>query len=157
MPALFQRISTQGRDSRSDQSIMVNDPIADLLTQIRNAYMGRKGAIAVSYSNGKREVAEILVKKHYIASVETRSEKDKSRAYEKKVLHITLSYPDGKPAVEHIARISSPGRRIYVDRDHLPIVRSGIGMAIISTSQGVMSNKQAYKKGIGGEVICYVW
>ena len=157
MPALFQRISTQGRDSRCDQSIKVNDPIADLLTHIRNGYMGRKDAVVVSYSNSTKEVAEILAKNHYLASVETRSEKDKSKTYEKKVLYITLSYPDGKPAVEHIARISSPGRRMYVNRDHLPNVRSGIGMAIISTSQGVMSNKQAYKKGIGGEVICYVW
>jgi len=130
----------------------MTDPIADMLTRIRNGYQAKMTAVDVApYSKVKAEIAKILKKEGYIENYATEGD-----GIEKKLV-VTLRYVNGEKVVRGIKRISKPGLRIYAKGDNLPRVLNGLGVAIISTSEGMMTDKEARKKHIGGEVIAYVW
>ncbi|MGA2297902.1 MAG: 30S ribosomal protein S8 [FCB group bacterium] len=129
----------------------VTDTISDFLTQIRNAGTAKHKTVDIPKSNTKLGLAEILKDQGYIADFEVVTEGN--RAY----IRITMRYYKREPAFKELTRISKPGRRIYVPADQLPRVKNGLGIAIISTSQGIMSDKQARKMNIGGEVLCTIW
>lgn len=129
----------------------MQDPVADMLTRIRNAQMVRMKTVTMPNSNLKRAICDVLAAEGYIDSYET-SEDIKS------VLTITLKYlDDGTPVIESIDRASRPGLRRYVGSDDLPRVRGGLGTAILSTNQGVITEKAARRLGVGGEVLCTVF
>ena len=128
---------------------MMQDPIADLVTRIRNGQASGKVAVTVPSSKQKLAIANLLVKEGYIASVQEVGDV-------KKVLEIGLKYYEGKPVVELIQRVSRPGLRIYKKCRDLPRIMNGLGIAVISTSKGIMTDRAARKDGLGGEVICYV-
>jgi small subunit ribosomal protein S8 len=129
---------------------MMQDPIADLLTRIRNGQAAGKLTVSVRYSKQKLAIAELLKKEGYISSVQVDGDEAK------KVLSIGLKYYEGKPVVELIQRVSRPGLRIYKKCRDLPRIMNGLGIAVISTSKGLMTDRAARKDGLGGEVICYV-
>lgn len=130
---------------------MVSDPIADMLTRIRNGYMAKKNKVNVPFSNIKQKLAEILVKEGFLAGCQTAQEgKEKS-------LILRLAYKEDNPAVTQLKRVSKPGQRVYQTADRLPRVLSGLGIAIVSTSGGLMTAREARKKNLGGEVVCEVW
>ena len=129
----------------------MTDPIADMLTRIRNAQLVQKSDMTLPYSKLKNQLAEILRAEGYIAAVKTVTEEN--RQY----LHLELKYENRQAAIRDIKRISSPGRRVYVPAKKLPYVFDNMGIAIISTSKGLMTNRQARKQKIGGEVICEVF
>jgi len=128
----------------------MTDPIADMLTRIRNAQTARKPSVTLPASKQKLAVAKVLEQEGYLASV-TAEEVDGKSA-----LTLGLKYYDDRPVIERIQRISRPGLRIFKRVDELPVVQGGLGVAIISTSQGVMTNAQAKAQGHGGEVLCIV-
>jgi small subunit ribosomal protein S8 len=134
---------------------MVSDPIGDMLTRIRNALMAGKATAEVPKSKIKMEIARILKDEGYI--------EDYSVGDETPVpfIHITLKYygsrRERRPVITKLERVSKPGRRIYRNRRDLPRVMSGIGIAIVTTPQGVMTAQEARRKRVGGEVLCYVW
>ena len=128
------------------------DPIADMLTRIRNANSAKHKEVDVPASNMKRAIAQILVDEGYIASFE--EIKDEKQG----MLRITLKYDENrKRVIDGLKRISKPGLRIYVNKDELPQVLNGLGIALISTSKGIKTDKEARKEGLGGEVLAYVW
>ena len=130
----------------------ISDPIADMLTRVRNASRARHQEVVVPASRTKREIARILVAEGFIADVA--EEQDGPTA----VLRLTLKYVDGKvPVVSGLKRISKPGLRVYAKSTGLPKVLGGLGVAILSTSSGLLTDRQANKKGVGGEVLAYVW
>ncbi|MFK8054367.1 MAG: 30S ribosomal protein S8 [Woeseiaceae bacterium] len=128
----------------------MSDPIADMLTRIRNAQKARKVDVRMPASNAKVAIANVLRDEGYVGDVSV--EKSGSKAE----LTVALRYHEGAPVIEKIRRISKPGLRIYRPSDDLPTVLGGLGVAIVSTSAGVMSDREARSKGIGGEVICTV-
>ena len=128
----------------------MTDPIADMLTRIRNGQKARKVSVSMPASTVKEAVAGVLKSEGYITDFSTESEGAK------KTLTIELKYFDGAPVIERIERASRPGLRIYRGQEGLPKVLGGLGVAIVSTSAGVMSDRQAREKGIGGEVLCIV-
>lgn len=128
----------------------MTDPIADMLTRIRNGQKARKLSVTMPSSKAKEAVAGVLRDEGYITGFESEGEGAS------KTLTIELKYFDGAPVIERIERASRPGLRIYRGKDELPRVLGGLGVAIVSTSAGVMSDAQAREKGIGGEVICVV-
>lgn len=130
----------------------VTDPIADMLTRIRNACMASHATVELPFSKAKRELAKLLREEGYISEFEETENEDKH-----KNLKIKLKYVNNQQVITGLKRISKPGLRIYVGHKDLPRVLGGFGVAIISTSQGIMSDRQARHKGIGGEVLCYVW
>ena len=130
---------------------MMTDPIADMLTRIRNAQMAEKQSVTMPSSSTKIAIATVLVDEGYITS-QTAGELDG-----KPVLTIELKYFNGKPVIEFIDRVSRPGLRIYKGAGELPEVNAGLGVAIISTSKGVMTDRAARAAGVGGEVICNVF
>ena len=129
----------------------MTDPIADMLTRIRNALMVRKEQVEIPGSRLKKEIARILKEEGFIEDyiVEENPVQDK--------IIIKLKYYKGESVIRGLRRVSKPGRRIYVSKNELPNVLGGLGIAIISTSKGVMTNKEAKKLGLGGEYICDVW
>ena len=129
---------------------MMTDPIADMLTRIRNAQTARKPSVTLPASKQKLAVAKVLEQEGYLASV-TAGEADG-----KNTLTLELKYYQDRPVIERIERVSRPGLRIFKRVDELPVVQGGLGVAIVSTSQGVMTNVQAKAKGHGGEVLCIV-
>ena len=130
----------------------VSDPIADMLTRIRNASRARHADVVVPASRTKRQIARILLEEGFIAEV--REEQEGPR----QVLHVTLKYVDGKaPVVSGLKRISKPGLRVYARKTEIPRVLGGLGLVIVSTSQGIMTGAQAHKAQLGGEVLAYVW
>ena len=132
--------------------MMITDPIADMLTRIRNALGARHETVSMEASKMKRAIAQILVDEGYIASFEETTEGSF------KTLVITLKYgPRGEKVISGLRRISKPGLKIYANANELPKVLSGLGIAIVSTSKGVMTDKNARKLNIGGEVLAYVW
>jgi len=138
----------------------MTDPIADMLTRIRNAASVKKAEVTLPMSKLKYELAKILAKEGWIAKAELISgdstEKNKSAAFAK--LRLVLKYrSDGAPFISSLKRISKPGLRIYVDKDNLPKVLNHLGIAVISTSKGLMTNKEAWKNKIGGEVLCEIY
>ena len=129
---------------------MMTDPVSDMLTRIRNAAMARHERTRMPASQLKKHIAEILKAEGYIADV--RQEEDP------RSLTIVLKYGrDRTSAIDGIKRISRPGRRVYVRHDHIPRVLQGMGVAILSTSRGVMSDKEARRQKVGGELLCEVW
>lgn len=136
---------------------MHTDPISDMLTRIRNALMAKKVEAVLPYSKLKFEVARVLKDNSYINDLEKLSiakDEEESKFDE---LKIKLRYKDGNPAITKIKKISKPGKRVYVSKDKLPYVLNNFGIAIISTHMGLMTNKEARKRGVGGEVICEVY
>ena len=127
----------------------MQDPIADMLTRIRNGQAASKIAVNMPSSKLKVAIANVLAEEGYIESV-------KISEGAKPELEITLKYFQGKPVVESIQRISRPSLRIYKRKDELPSVMGGLGIAVISTSKGVMTDRAARKAGLGGEIFCYV-
>ena len=128
----------------------MNDPIADMLTRIRNAQGARKVNVTMPASKAKQAVAKVLQDESYIIGFATDGDGVA------KQLTVELKYFEGVPVIENIQRSSRPGLRIYRGKDDLPRVLGGLGVAIVSTSAGVMSDRQAREKGIGGEVLCIV-
>ena len=125
--------------------------ITEMLNKIRNAQAVLKEQVDVPFSNFKYEIAKILEKNDFAESVEKKGKKDK------KIIEITLKYNDKVPAISGLKRISKPGQRIYKSFKELRPVKSGYGIAIISTPKGLMTDKEARKQRLGGEVICQVW
>lgn len=131
---------------------MMTDPIADMLTRIRNANNARHKSVDIPASNIKKEIARILLEEGYIKNLDV-IEDDKQG-----MLKIELKYADsGQRVITGVKRISKPGLRVYVKCDDVPKVLGGLGTAIISTSKGIITDKEARKEGVGGEVICYIW
>lgn len=128
----------------------MSDPIADMLTRIRNAQSARKAEVSMPASKTKMALAKLFKEEGYIDEVKS-AEKDG-----KPVLTVKLRYFEGKPVIASVKRVSRPGLRIYRNADELPQVLGGLGVAVISTSKGIMSDRAARKAGIGGEVMCYV-
>ena len=135
----------------------MTDPISDFLSRGRNGILSRKSSIDVPASKMKRRLAEILVSEGFIAGF-TESAAPRLPGVLPGVLSLTLRWdPQNRPAISGIRRVSRPGQRTYVGVGELPKVRNGMGTAIVSTSKGVMTDRQARKLGLGGEVICEVW
>ena len=128
----------------------MSDPIADLLTRIRNAQMVAKQVVSVPSSKVKVAIAQVLKDEGYIDGFEVKSEGGKSE------LQIALKYYAGRPVIERIERVSRPGLRVYRGREAIPAVMNGLGVAIVTTPKGVMTDRKARATGVGGEVLCYV-
>lgn len=128
------------------------DPIADMLTRIRNANSSKHKTVDVPSSNMKKAIANILFKEGYIAAFEEIEDAHQG------MIRITLKYDEkGARVIDGLKRISKPGLRIYAPKDELPKVLNGLGIALISTSKGIMTDKKARELGIGGEVLAYIW
>ncbi|AIL33301.1 30S ribosomal protein S8 [Basilea psittacipulmonis] len=128
----------------------MSDPIADMLTRIRNAQQVEKLSVRMPSSKLKVAIATVLKDEGYIENFEIKGEKHKPE------LEIALKYYAGRPVIERIERVSRPGLRIYKGTNSIPQVMNGLGVAIVSTSRGVMTDRKARKEGVGGEVLCYV-
>lgn len=130
----------------------MTDPIADMLTRIRNASASQKSEVLLPYSRLKHEIARVLAAENYVAKTEKLEDGVKPQ------LRIVLKYrSNGKPYIKHVKRLSIPSRRVYVTKDTLPRVLNGYGIAVISSSRGIMTNKQAWKAQVGGELLLEVW
>ncbi len=130
----------------------MTDPIADMLTRVRNALRANKETVEVPASNMKKAIAEILLKEGYVSNVELQED-----GYNGKLV-ITLKYVGKKnPVIHSLKRVSRPGLRVYSDVYDMPKVMDGLGIAILSTNKGVMTDKQAKAQNVGGEVLCYIW
>jgi len=131
----------------------VTDPIADMLTRIRNNCIAKMDSVNIPYSKLKTEIAKILSEEGYIRSYEIRRDEEASS-----IIKIYLKYSkDKKCSISGLKRISKPGLRVYVQKDKIPRVLGGLGTAILSTSKGVLTDKEARKQKVGGEVICFIW
>lgn len=128
----------------------MSDPIADMLTRIRNAQLAEKLSVAMPSSRVKASIAQVLKDEGYIEEFKVSDEGGKP------TLEIALKYYAGEPVIEKIERVSRPGLRIYKGRDDIPKIMNGLGIAIVSTSKGVMTDRKARATGIGGEVLCIV-
>ncbi len=129
----------------------MTDPVADFLTRLRNATIARQRRVDVPASNLKKAITKILYEQHYI---------DKYTELETTVqgtIRIYLKYYNGKPVLSGLRRISVPGRRVYLGAGEMPRVLNGLGVAIVSTNRGVMTDKDARRLNVGGEIICYIW
>ena len=132
--------------------MLMNDPIADMLTRIRNAQVARHEQVLMPASNMKKAIAKILLDEGYVKSVDYIDDGLQGQ------IKITIKYAQGKqPVIKGLKRISKPGLRVYAKSEEIPKVLGGLGIAIVSTPKGVMSDKEARKAGIGGEVLAYVW
>ena len=132
--------------------MLMNDPIADMLTRIRNALIARHDTVTLPASNMKKSIAKILLDEGYIKSVDYIDDGLQGQ------IKIVLKYAEGKQSViKGLKRISKPGLRVYARNEELPKVLGGLGIAIISTSKGLMTDKEARKEMIGGEVLAYIW
>jgi small subunit ribosomal protein S8 len=128
----------------------MSDPIADMLTRIRNAQMVEKSSVAVPSSKVKVAIAQVLKDEGYIDGFQVKNDGGKTE------LEIALKYYAGRPVIERIERVSRPGLRIYKASKSIPQVMNGLGVAIVTTPQGVMTDRKARAAGVGGEVLCYV-
>ena len=128
----------------------MSDPIADMLTRIRNAQMVEKTTVVMPSSKLKVAIAQVLKDEGYIENFAVVGDKEKPQ------LEVTLKYYAGRPVIEHIERVSRPGLRIYKGRHDIPSVMNGLGVAIVTTPKGVMTDRKARQAGVGGEVLCYV-
>ena len=132
--------------------MVVNDPIADMLTRIRNAQIAKHDAVVLPASNTKKAIAKILLAEGYVKSVDFVDDGPQGS------IKIVLKYVNGKqPVIAGLKRISKPGLRVYARHEELPKVLGGLGIAIISTSKGLMTDREARKEMIGGEVLAYIW
>jgi len=131
---------------------MITDPIADMLTRIRNAQLVKKSEVLIPWSKLKFEIAKILKHEDYVAEIEKVEEAKFPQ------IKITLKYNEhNQGAITNIKRVSKPGKRVYVSKNKLPRVLNNLGIVIISTSAGLMTNKEAKREGLGGEVLCEIW
>ncbi|ABK43380.1 SSU ribosomal protein S8P [Magnetococcus marinus MC-1] len=130
----------------------MNDPISDMLTRIRNAQMVGKDSVRMPASKMKKRIADILKEEGYIESISESVDEANHTT-----LELTLKYYQNKPVIEEIKRISTPGRRTYVGKAEIPSVYQGLGIAILSTSKGVISSRRALELGVGGELLCTVY
>jgi small subunit ribosomal protein S8 len=131
---------------------MMTDPIADMLSRIRNANLAYKEEVVIPASGLKENMAKLLAREGYVTGYRLEGEAPKQR------IVIEMKYgPDRERTISGLKRVSRPGRRVYADRNHLPRVLGGLGVAILSTSQGLMTDRQAARRGVGGEVLCQVW
>lgn len=127
--------------------MQLTDPIADLLTRIRNAHLARHKEVSIPKSRLKEEILRILKEEGFI----------KDYLVEDRELKVFLKYYNGQPVIRGLKKISKPSRRVYVKSKEIPIVRNGLGIAILSTPKGIMEGRQARKENVGGELICEVW
>ena len=131
---------------------MITDPIADMLTRIRNALVARHDFTEMPASKLKMALAEVLKREGYIADFEVKGEGSH------RTLRVNLAYSAGRePVIMGLSRVSKPGLRVFAARREIPRVYGGLGVAVMSTPQGVMTGKEARRRGVGGEVLCYVW
>lgn len=128
----------------------MQDPIADMLTRIRNGQAARKAEVTMPESKQRVAIAEVLKREGYIEDF--RSEANEVL----RTLTITLKYFEGRPVIEDLRRVSRPGLRVYRAKDAIPKVRGGLGVTVVSTSRGVLSDREARRQGLGGEIICYI-
>ena len=132
--------------------MQITDPIADMLTRIRNAGMARHDSVDVPASKMKTAIAEVLLNEGYIKAFQIVDDGTQG------VIHITLKYLPGKEkAIQGLKRVSKPGLRVYAGADEMPRVLKGLGIAIVSTSKGIMTDREARKQHVGGEVLAFVW
>lgn len=131
--------------------MQITDTIADLLTRIRNASAAKHESVDIPASNIKKAIANILLEEGYVHEVQVIEDNKQG------VIRITLKYVDKKGVISGLKRISKPGLRVYAGKEDLPKVLGGLGIALISTSKGVMTDKKARELGVGGEVLAYVW
>lgn len=135
---------------------MINDPIGDMLTRIRNALMVKQESVVIPHSKLKAEIARVLLEQGYIEKYTV--EKDE-RGFD--FLLLKLKYfgrrRERRPVITGVKRVSKPGRRVYTKKTDIPWVLSGMGISILTTNKGVMTGQQARRQGVGGEVLCYVW
>ncbi|MFH1775249.1 MAG: 30S ribosomal protein S8 [Chloroflexota bacterium] len=130
----------------------VTDPIADMLTRIRNAHMAGHDSVSIPASREKLSIARIIKKEGFIADYEVLKGKPH------RVIKIQLKYRDrNKPVISALERVSKPGLRVYTQRNEIPRVHGGLGIAILSTSKGMMTGREAWRQGVGGELLCYIW
>jgi small subunit ribosomal protein S8 len=129
----------------------MTDPIADMLTRIRNAATARHTRVLIPASKMKLAIARVLKDEGYIKDIEVLKDNPQG------TLRLTLRYVDKKPVVTQLKRVSKPGLRVYTKQASIPRVRGGLGIAVLSTPRGIMTGSHAYREGLGGEVICYVW
>lgn len=127
------------------------DPISNMLTSVRNALAVKHSAVIIPFSNFKYEIAKIFEKEGFVEKIEKKGRRSK------RLIEITLKYSDETPVISGLKRISKPGQRIYSDWKKIKRVKGGYGIAIVSTSKGLMTNKEARKNKLGGEIICEVW
>jgi small subunit ribosomal protein S8 len=131
---------------------MMTDPIADMLTRIRNSVLSKAEKVDIPASRLKVEIAKIMKEEGFIKSYKII--KDKKQG----ILRVTLKYTqDNRPIVEGLKRISKPGRRVYVGKDEVPSVVGGMGIAVMTTPKGILTDKVCRREGVGGEVLCYIW
>jgi small subunit ribosomal protein S8 len=130
---------------------MVTDPIADMLTRIRNGLMAHHDSVIIPASRIKLSIAKIFKDEGFIADYTVLKGKPQ------RVIKVSLKYIDGRPSITGVERVSKPGLRLYVGRKEIPRVYGGLGVAILSTSKGLMSGQEAWRRNLGGEVLCYVW
>ncbi len=130
---------------------MIIDPIGDMLTRMRNAIANKEPSVEIPASNLKKSILEVLKKEGFIADYKLKTKKGTS------TIKVELLYKQTNPAIQHIERVSKPGLRIYTHANKIPRVLSGFGLVVLSTPQGIMSGRDARKKGVGGEIICKVW
>lgn len=128
----------------------MSDPIADMLTRIRNGQLAGHAKVSMPSSKLKASLAQLLADEGYVSSFDVKDSDGKS------ILSVDLKYYQGKPVIELLKRVSRPGLRVYKNKDELPKVIGGLGVAVVSTSKGIMSDREARKQGVGGEIICYV-
>lgn len=137
---------------KEGKKLNITDPIADMLTRIRNANSSKHKTVDVPASNMKKAIADILVREGYIKSSEVIEDGTQG------IIRITLKYDEkGARVIDGLKRISKPGLRVYASKDELPRVLNGLGIALISTSKGIKTDKEAREEGLGGEVLAYVW
>ncbi len=127
----------------------MNDTISDLLTRIRNGQMSNKDSVLIPFSKMKESMCKVMLDEGYINGISIEEGKFKT-------IKVDLKYYDGKPVIDFIKRISRPGLRIYKSANDIPLVKNGLGICIVSTSQGLMTGKMAKEKKFGGEIICYI-
>jgi len=130
---------------------MMTDPISDMLNRMRNAILRRYDFVDVPLSKIKQNIARIFKEEGFVQNIETVTEGGHP------VLRIKLKYVNEQPLITGMRRISRPGRRVYVGKDEIPRVRGGLGMAVVSTPQGMMTDQESRKRQVGGEIICYIW
>ena len=150
--AVIRRFSLIFREKEEEKRMNITDPIADMLTRIRNASRSKHKIVDIPASNIKKSIADILFKEGYIKAYEEISNETQG------IIRITLKYDEkGNKVISGLKRISKPGLRVYAAKDELPKVLNGLGIALISTSKGIMTDKQARELGVGGEVLAYIW
>ena len=131
--------------------MVMTDPIADMLTRIRNAIKANKDVVEVPSSNVKIAIAKILKSEGFIEGY------DHIEDGKQGMLRLVLKYVEGESVIHGLKRVSKPGRRVFKSKDDLPVVMGGLGIVVVSTSKGVLTGEECMKKGVGGEVICEVW